>query len=403
MQGVTTLEQTLLHSGDYPLTIGGGGMAAGQNGQLLADWDDGNSAIGVKVLSNGARGCHIGGDYAYGFVGDDKTLLANCADWVTAELSVPDIATFQHTFGDNGRYDTDLILLDDDMGFVWDFANNEPLAIPGLPQTLSHNVFPADVQNEDPVLRRIRATATGDICLRMTGNSGNEVTLDVFDGTTLHTMVLTRDGGNPEFDCLTGLEIDVSAGAGAYVTLTYVPEDDAGSNPTWNLEGHFPGSDPHKIPIVFNSKGGVQVVAAPLGELMMGVPITFRVDGSDIGSDNLGVVWDWGDNTPFGIQVHEISDTTDLCGGENELLRTEFGVASIFDGCEDGVFERDLNTDRTPDLNPVSVVDVQSHAFTERYLFYVMVALVDDDNNEQYDSPQFIDGIMQGLLEIDFR
>src|SRR3972149_4764630 len=55
LKNVNTLTSTLIYSGDYALTVGGGGMAAGQNGVLLADWSGGQSAIGVKELSNGAR------------------------------------------------------------------------------------------------------------------------------------------------------------------------------------------------------------------------------------------------------------------------------------------------------------------------------------------------------------
>jgi len=150
--------------------------------------------------------------------------------------------------------------------------------------------------------------------------------------------------------------------------------------------------------------GGGPALAVETVENFLGVPIPFRVNVGDVGSDNLGVVWDWGDNTPFGIQVHEVSDNSLLCGGSNTVLDTNFdGIPTIFDGCEDGVFERVDNSDRTPTFDPVSVADVQSHAFTERYLFYVMVLTPDDDNSEGYPSTFLTDGVDMEFIMIDLR
>jgi len=406
MQGVTSIQSPTGISGDYAVTIGGGGQATGRNGVLLADWGNGASAIGVKTLANGARSVHFGGLAYTTLAGDYVRFVANSVAWLFAPTTGPTIATFNHGWGDNGIYNVDFQILDDDMG--WDLTTipttGFPTPLPGMVPTISHNYQPIEVLNVDPVITSVRATATGDLCVRVTGNPGNRVELEVFDGTTVHSLVLDRDGNNPEFGCLADVEIDVSALAGAYIKMKYTPEDDDGANPTWLVEGYFPGADPHKEKVVFNSKGGYQEINIGLGQMLLGVPITFRVNVGDVGSDNLGVVWDWGDNTPFGIQVHEVSDNSLLCGGSNTVLDTNFdGIPTIFDGCEDGVFERVDNSDRTPTFDPVSVADVQSHAFTERYLFYVMVLTPDDDNSEGYPSTFLTDGVDMEFIMIDLR
>ena len=51
----------------------------------------------------------------------------------------------------------------------------------------------------------------------------------------------------------------------------------------------------------------------------------------------------------------------------------------------------------------MTVSDVQSHTFTQRYLYYVMVLTPDDDNSEGYPTTFLTDGVDMDFIMIDFR
>jgi len=403
MQGVFNLNSPLIHNAEHTLTVSGGGGAAGHNGVLLADWSDGNTAIGVKQLDNGRTAIvpsYVGGG---GLTGDINKAIGNALAWAAGGFESQRIPDVTHTYGDNGIYRADLQLLDDDMGFALNEATQTVTAVPGFTQTISHNVVPVEVENVDPVITNVRASFVGDLCLRLTGNSGNSLTMEVNDGTSTHSLTLVRDGNNPEVGCLTNLDIDVRFGAGASIRLIYDPADSDGANPSWIMEASGPGASPKIVKQDFNSKDGPQVREVSFGTILLGMPITFRVDAGDVGSDNLGTIWDWGDSTPEGIQVHRVDNNAALCGGANEGLVTDFGGVSIFTGCDDPIFERGLNSLRSPLVDPVSINDVQSHAFTQNYLYYVAVSVVDDDYNEGYPSTYLVDGLDMELILLDFR
>src|SRR3990172_1384718 len=106
-------------------------MAAGQNGVLLADWTGGGFA-------------NSGGDY------DD--LMRGALGWASGGIPSPLIPSFSHLWGDNGRYNVDIQAIDDDMGFVWNFGTNEPDAVSGYTQLISHNFRPVEVENVNPTI-----------------------------------------------------------------------------------------------------------------------------------------------------------------------------------------------------------------------------------------------------------
>jgi len=403
MQGVNSLQSPFIHNSDHTVSVSGGGGAAGHAGEVLADWNDDANAIGVKQLDNGRTAIvpsYVGaGGQSYG---DLDKALANSLIWTSGGFDSPRIPSVVHTYGDNGIYRADLQLVDDDMGYALDVATQTVTAVDGFTPVISHNVVPVEVENVDPVITNVRASFVGDLCLRLTGNSGNSLTMEVNDGTSTHSLTLVRDGNNPEVACLTNLDIDVRAGAGASIRLIYDPADDNGANPSWIMEASGPGASTHIAKEDFNSKDGPQVREISFGTILLGMPITFRVDAGDVGSDNLGVVWDWGDSTPMGIQAHEVGSPATLCGGANKPISTVFGADSIFTGCDDPTFERGLNSIRSPSVKTVSINDVQTHKFTQNYLYYVMVLVPDDDNTEHYPSTFLTDGVDMEFVLLDF-
>jgi hypothetical protein len=406
---VESLSSAAIHGADYAKTDPDTPTPGGQVG-LLAEWDDGNSAIGAKEAGHGTRSVNIGIFGGYQFGGDFSELMANALLWTSDEFVptniIPDMVV---NIGDNGIYDLDIQVVDDDMGWLWDpvLGDLVPAVLPpeyaGYEPQISHNHMMIEVLNQDPVIDRLHVYVEGDLCMRMSGNKGNKATLEVFDGTTMHSLTLVRDPGNPEFGCIEDLHMDLAMSAGSFVRVIYEPSDDDGSNPTWIVEGYWPGDDPHKIKFVFDSKKGIQVKYVSFGDMFLNVPISFEVNAHDEGSDDLATIWDWGDNTPMGIQVHD-NTVGGYCGGANEQLRTVLGpTPSVFDGCSDQEFMRGWNTLRTPEVKPWAILDEQTHAFTERYLYYTMVLVVDDDNSEGYPSPYLTDGVDMDFVLLNFK
>ena len=125
-----------VHSGDYDVTLGGQNASADRNGTLLADWEDGNSAIGIKEMNNGMRTAHLG-MFARAEGADASRLLRNAIGWVAGGLPTPRLPPVTHRFGNNPPYVVDLMLIDDDMGWTWDPVNETPVeSLP--PGTVSH-------------------------------------------------------------------------------------------------------------------------------------------------------------------------------------------------------------------------------------------------------------------------
>jgi len=130
------VDSLFLHSGDYAVTVGGMNAAANRNGTLLADWSGGNSAIGAKELNNGMRAAHIGA-FPIPSGPDVAALWRNAIGWVTGGLPSPRIPPMSHTFGNSPPYDVDLMVVDDDMGWIWDPGTGTLVEVLP-PATISH-------------------------------------------------------------------------------------------------------------------------------------------------------------------------------------------------------------------------------------------------------------------------
>ncbi len=157
-----------VHSGDYATTVGGGGVASGRNGTLLADWADGASAIGVKELTNGMRTAHLG---APGTPGGSEAswLLRSLVGWVAGGIPTPKIPTVRHQFGNNPPYAVDLMLIDDDMGWTWNFTTGEPdeTLPPGMISHRSITIYrapaPPRIAWDSPDVRQITPPRASDL------------------------------------------------------------------------------------------------------------------------------------------------------------------------------------------------------------------------------------------------
>ena len=344
-----------IHAGRQDLTVGGGGNAAGQNGVSLATWKDGTSAVGVKDLNNGMRTAHFG---AFGNPTGSSTgmLLRNLVGWVAGGIPSPKIAPFVHTYGDNGRYNVDLSLIDDDMGFVWDTATNSPVAV--LPDTsFSHKIIPVTVNNVDPLIDQssVQAYMASNICLRIAGKEWGTVSLKLYTDGALSTSVqVTRAPGSPNSQAKCALtRIDVLAAHtwGATVSFTPAAGKTSGSNPFWVIFDPWRKVNPGHGTTVFsgtfkvqNPANWVKTMDLPnlrrdLFDSGRGAPVEFAATASDQGTDDLAFVWMWEDGTKQTIQVHKNLDGSVSNGVIADPQHLGFG---------EQFFDRALNTGRSP-------------------------------------------------------
>jgi hypothetical protein len=407
-----------IHPGDMPVTVGGQNAAAGRNGVLLADWKDGNSAIGVKELNNGERTAHFG---AFGRPDGSSTgmLLRNMVGWVAGGIPSPKIPAFNHVWGDNGLYTVDLALLDDDMGYVWDAAANLPVAaLPGA--SLAHRYISVAVNNVEPMIASdggsgIEAFIAAEACLRVTGTAGNTVSLGVWtDGVLSSSVSVTRIGGdpNPPIEKCGMVRVDVMAPHSYAVELTYAAPA-GGSNPTWLIfspwrEPVTPGHGTITIKYDFDAAGTITESLPNLKRDLLaggdGAKIDLVAEASDMGTDDLAFVWQASLGTlpkdcsscEVVVHVHHNSGTA--------TTTSSLDVPELL-GFSEPYFDRAANSVRSPvGTTNFRVRDTAVLSFTPG-IYYVTLIVLDDDNTRGYPSLQDFgrDGVDIEFVVLDLR
>ncbi|MCK4443988.1 MAG: hypothetical protein KAW09_05560, partial [Thermoplasmata archaeon] len=225
---VKTLTSHLIYSGDCDGIDGG---------LRLASWSDGGAAVGVKELGNGMRSVNYGG---FGqSSGDIAGLMRNAIAWAFgAFIPTDDIFPLSHQFGDNGVYDVDIMVIDDDMGWTWDLGANAPVADMSYPQTMTHYIVPITVDNVDPMIntQSIEVYIAAEFCLRITGTEWHRVSMTVLeDGVYVDDVQLERQPGDPNDQAIcTMVKVDMKASHLYSYILDYIPfAGMSGSNPSW--------------------------------------------------------------------------------------------------------------------------------------------------------------------------
>jgi len=423
----------LFNGADSEVTVGGNNQAAGVSGLRIASWDNDSPAVGVKELLNGRRTVDLKGRFSSGSFGglstmggdDLTTLVRNMLGWAAGGIPNTRIPSFTHTFGDNGIYNVDFMTIDDDMGFVWDFANNEPLAV--LPGTsVSHRFVTVAVNNVEPVIlpgqggrSGIEAFIAAQVCVRISGTSGNSVTANFYtDGVLSASTSVTRQGGspNPTDEKCGLLKVDVTAAHVFSADLTYSAPM-GGSNPTWLVIAPWrdpvsPGHGTVTYKFDFGGSGTTVTQALPtlkqdLVEGGQGAKIDFAAEAYDPGTDDLAFLWAWdatgvvpydpgASNSVMTIHVHHNDGT----------LRTDGVLDSPeYLGFTEPYFDRATNDGRSPwGTMDMRVRDTAVHAFGGGQLvYYVFLMVLDDDNNRGYASSFLHDGIDIEYILVDLR
>jgi hypothetical protein len=299
----------------------------------------------------------------------------------------PVIPTFTYDYGDNGIYDVNVQVIDDDM--MWDLSGPTPVFTgPGNEEDwISNNVFPVEVSNVDPEISPLRALVDLDLVIRTTGEPKNDCTMTLWKGTTALGSVTVHHDGNYKMETLPAT-LDMGMINDYYVTVEYENGDPDGANPTWVFEGRFPSGHIKELKNVFKEDGTLWTIGAEfLKDMIVGEEITFTADSSDVGSDDLAFYWQWGDGTE-GIHVYANDDLSMVDGANGP-------PENVFDPhpSREPWFDKSPNTIRSPEVNPIHVDDEITHAFMEAGYYYVCLISMDDDVCDGYPSYQtFLNG-----------
>jgi hypothetical protein len=327
--------------------------------------------------------------------GDAMKLAMNSVVWAWGkEIPTPVIPTVYKTFKDNGIYDVDLQVIDDDMGWDWIIGGGsaQPTPAPGQVPTISNNHMIVEVLNTDPVITpRIRAYVELDLSLRMSGNKHNTATMRLIEnGDKIGEVTVYRDPGSPDIGVLSGT-LEMTKDYDYKLEIEYDPDDLAGANPTWIFSAHWPDGKFKELKHTFNSNDPSDRVWTidNLKSMMLGHDVIFEAEASDEGSDDLAFVWNFGDSTPFGVHIYANADPDVLNGVSDEAT-----VIFDQDPDRDAWFDRGLNDIRSPFGTSISVKDSISHVFDvgQPYYYYVTLTVMDDDVGDGYPSTFNNDG-----------
>jgi hypothetical protein len=426
MAGVRTGQVTYQYAylGNSATTMGGLGIAAGMNGENLADTAAGGRAVGAKELSNGARVVHIAA-FMSPSGADMPKLVRNAVGWAAGGIPNENIAKFDYVYGDNGVYHPKISIIDDDMGYIWDPVNNVPVeVIPGIP--FSSRTMTVTVDNVDPTIIPSGTGGAGGfgafiastVCVRVSGQAGNSVTVDIYeDGTLVATTTTLRTGSDPNPDdekC--GLfKIDVLKAHTYDATITY-DAPNGGSNPTWLIFN--PWRDPvtpghGTVTWKYDLDKGGQVIAQSLSTLKgglldhgQGAKIDFTADAYDPGTDDLAFFWMWGAvaNSPYQVP-NDPTMVYQINVHHNNGMPTSDGILADPQhlGFTEPFFDRAANTGTSPlgTMN-YNVHDTAVHAFDmQQTMYYVTLIVLDDDNGRGYPSHFQTDGIDMEFIFLD--
>jgi hypothetical protein len=424
MAGVRSGQVTFQYAymGDNKVTVGGQGIAAGMNGLNLADNANGGRGVGVKELSNGARAVHIGA-FMGPYGADMPKLVYNAIGWAAGGIPNPNLKPFTYTYGDNGVYTAELNVIDDDMGYVWDPVNNVPVqVIPGIP--FSQRSMTVTVANVDPTIvpqqggGSVGAFIATTVCVRMTGDAGNSVTVNIYeDGVLISSATTVRLKGDPNPpDEKCGLfKLDVMKAHTYDAELIYAAPG-GGSNPTWLIFN--PWRDPvtpghGTVSWKYDLDKGGQIISQSLSSLKRGLldsgqgaKIDFTADAYDPGTDDLAFFWQWGavSNSPYQVP-NDATMVYEINVHHNNGDPTSDGILADPQhlGFTEPFFDRAANTGTSPigTMN-YRVHDTATHAFDmQQSMYYVTLIVFDDDNGRGYPSPYQTDGIDMEFFFLD--
>ena len=273
------------------------------------------------------------------------------------------------------------------------------MADPMYDQSEAHHYVPVEVYNVDPTIHSTAAYTEVNLCIRLSGNKGNDATLTVMGTDGSYYMVTTtRVPGQPNIGCLPTIKVDMTPNTKYQLDIAYDPTGDRGANPEWIFEGTFPDGKIKELRHTFNSNDGPMVWTIGNKEfkaLAIGSPLTFEALASDPGSDDLAFAWIWSDITPYDIHIYA-----------HPGVFYTYAASDMFDllPYEEAKFIFADNSIRTPEYDPIRAHDSVNHQFAEGqmpYFLYVTLIVMDDDVTKPYRSTFMYSGMDMEVIPID--
>jgi hypothetical protein len=309
----------------------------------------------------------------------------------------------EHVYADNGIYEVNYRIVDDDMWYYWPIPypvppDPEPQVAPFPPEPINmpppcDNIIETEILNVDPVIADISAHADVDLMLRITGTKNTDCTMRLmkYGGMTpevVDEVTVTRDPGSPDMGGFTAT-LDMSAGHNYQLELFCT--GGSGGNPTWIVDAVWPDGKNKDWKFTFNDEHGWSAVIPDFKKQMVGHPIDFQVDCSDVGSDDLAVVMNYGDGQD--CNLHANTGTA--------LLGAPVTVAgpNLFTGLpnREPVFVRQPNDIRSPWGGPTLGVQSRfTHVFVSGGCKPVGVFVWDDDCKQD---PPYLHNEQENLLD----
>jgi PKD repeat protein len=241
-----------------------------------------------------------------------------------------------HTYLDDGAYAVTLTVVDDDGG-------------------VGSDSLLATVTNVAPTILSVTATVQVNVTLIVAGEKWHSVDIGLYqDGVLKAAAGVVRYPGDPKEQSVTVGDFSVDLTKSFDALIVYTPEDDPvngqpwGANPVW-VELTFPDGTTKKLHHTFNVRHpGTYLWDVDLVPELVGSPAELVLTGSDPGSDDLTVEWNFGD-----------------------------GAGATMTAYNDGIGP---DPDPSPDgTAPMTVEDVQTHAFLTPGPHMITVTLSDDD------------------------
>jgi hypothetical protein len=283
-------------------------------------------------------------------------------------------------------------------------GGGDPAPTPGPGATISHNYFPIEVYNVDPVISpKIRAYAELDLSLRISGTKNCDAYMTLYEnGMNVGETSVTRVPGSPNIGVISNVDIEMTKGFEYEIVVEVV--GGTGGNPTWIFDMVFPDGKYKEFKHTFNDEHGWTwtITNSMLKGALLGHDIIFEASADDVGSDDLAFIWNFGDTTPHGIHLFSNVDQGTAVEGVSDEATVIFDQLSN----RDPDFVRPDNNERSPAYNPMHADDTISHVFDadQAYYYYVTLTVMDDDVCDGYPSTFLNEGgYDMEFVEIDFR